>query len=155
LRPGDVQWMTAGAGVIHSEMPSRRIQEEGGRVHGFQIWVNLPARDKMMSPRYQEIPAGRIPEATTADGTARVRVIAGGALGGRPASETRRPILYQDWSLAPGADVETAAPAGWNVMAYVFEGTAEVAGREVGDGQLAVLGPGAGVRLAARQPARL
>ena len=68
LRPGDVQWMTAGAGIVHSEMPSRRIREQGGRVHGFQIWVNLPARLKMTRPRYQELPASRIPEAQTADG---------------------------------------------------------------------------------------
>src|ERR1041384_2935667 len=56
LRPGDVQWMTAGAGIVHSEMPSARIRKEGGRVHGFQIWVNLPKRDKMMRPRYQDVP---------------------------------------------------------------------------------------------------
>src|SRR5579863_5632034 len=55
LGPGDVQWMTAGSGVVHSELPSRRFMERGGRMHGFQIWVNLPARDKMMPPRYQEI----------------------------------------------------------------------------------------------------
>src|SRR5207249_3748497 len=72
LRAGDVQWMTAGAGVIHSEMPSRRIREEGGRVHGFQIWVNLPARLKMARPRYQEVPAQKIPQAATADGKERV-----------------------------------------------------------------------------------
>src|SRR3954468_3089904 len=77
LRPGDVQWMTAGAGIIHSEEPSRRIREEGGRVHGFQIWLNLPARLKMTQPRYQELAAERIPRAATADGKARVRVIAG------------------------------------------------------------------------------
>jgi len=58
LRAGDVQWMTAGGGIIHSEMPSQRIREDGGRVHGFQIWVNLPARLKMTRPRYQELPAG-------------------------------------------------------------------------------------------------
>ena len=63
LRAGDVQWMTAGAGIIHSEMPSRRIREEGGRVHGFQIWINLPARLKMTRPRYQEITAAKIPVA--------------------------------------------------------------------------------------------
>src|SRR5262245_26969519 len=76
-RPGDVQWMTAGAGIIHSEEPSRRIREQGGRVHGFQIWVNLPARLKMTQPRYQEVPRDRIPQAATAAGKARARVIAG------------------------------------------------------------------------------
>ncbi|NUQ63061.1 MAG: pirin family protein, partial [Pirellulales bacterium] len=67
LGPGDVQWMTAGRGVVHSEMPSARMMAEGGRVHGFQLWVNLPRRDKMIAPRYQEIPRDRIPEAVTAD----------------------------------------------------------------------------------------
>src|SRR5712671_6364898 len=99
LGPGDVQWMTAGAGVIHSEMPSRRIREEGGRVHGFQIWVNLPRKLKMTRPRYQEVPASRIPEATSKDGHATVRVIAGEALSVGAVIDTRTPIVYQDWSL--------------------------------------------------------
>src|SRR6266851_4757861 len=77
LRPGDVQWMTAGAGIVHSEMPSRRIREEGGRVHGFQIWVNLPARLKMTRPRYQEVPAEKIPQAASPDGKARLLLLAG------------------------------------------------------------------------------
>ncbi len=71
LRAGDVQWMTAGDGVVHSEMPGERIRRDGGRVHGFQLWVNLPARDKMtMPPRYQDIRAGTMPIATSADGKA-------------------------------------------------------------------------------------
>src|ERR1051325_8035217 len=61
LRPGDVQWMTAGGGVVHSEMPSERIQREGGLMHGFQLWVNLPRKHKMMRPRYQEVPSEKIP----------------------------------------------------------------------------------------------
>src|SRR5437763_11582150 len=81
IRAGGVQWMTAGGGIIHSEMPSERIRREGGRMHGFQIWINLPARLKMTRPRYQELSPESIPEARTADGKARVRVIAGEALG--------------------------------------------------------------------------
>src|SRR5438128_7624807 len=73
LSPGDVQWMTAGAGIVHSEEPSRRIREQGGRVHGFQIWVNLPAKLKMTRPRYQEVSAGKLPEAESEDGRARRR----------------------------------------------------------------------------------
>src|SRR4051812_45005311 len=99
LGPGDVQWMTAGAGIVHSEEPSRAIRERGGRVHGFQIWVNLPARDKMMRPRYQEVPSSKIPRAATPDRKARVRVVAGEALGVRAVIETQRPIVYQDWAL--------------------------------------------------------
>src|SRR6267154_2937613 len=68
LKPGDVQWMTAGAGVVHSEMPAREFARVGGRMHGFQLWVNLPKRDKLMNPRYQEIPASQIPKAMSADG---------------------------------------------------------------------------------------
>lgn len=158
LGPGDVQWMTAGAGVIHSEMPSRRVQREGGRVHGFQIWVNLPARDKLMAPRYQEVPAAGIPEGRSADGLARVRVIAGEALGARAVIDTRTPIVFQDWTMQPGARVEQALRADHDGFVYVFSGAAEVGGQRVGDGQLARLGEGDAVRLAnsaaATSPAR-
>ena len=68
LSSGDVQWMTAGAGVVHAEMPSAEFMRTGGRMHGFQLWVNLPRQDKMIKPRYQEIPSARIPKATSADG---------------------------------------------------------------------------------------
>src|SRR5437867_11899761 len=108
LRPGDVQWMTAGAGIVHSEMPSDRIREKGGRVHGFQIWVNLPAKLKMTRPRYQEVSAGKIPEARSADDRARVRVIAGEALGARAVIDTHIPIVYQDWTMDAAADVTVA-----------------------------------------------
>jgi redox-sensitive bicupin YhaK (pirin superfamily) len=149
IAAGDVQWMTAGRGVVHSEMPSREIRDEGGRVHGFQIWVNLPARDKMMAPRYQEVPSARIPEASTADGLARVRVVAGEALGARAVIDTRIPIVYQDWTLEPGADVVQPLDRGHNAMAFVFGGAVRVGedSRPVADGQLAILGAGEGVRL--------
>ena len=147
LRAGDVQWMTAGAGIVHSEMPSRRIRDEGGRVHGFQIWVNLPARSKMTRPRYQEVPAARIPEGKSEDGRARVRVVAGEALGVRAVIDTHTPIVYQDWTLDPGADVTVPVPADHQVLAYVFRGTAGVGAREVAEGQMALLGPGDAVRL--------
>jgi len=149
LRPGDVQWMTAGAGIVHSEMPSRRIVEQGGRVHGFQIWVNLPARLKMTRPRYQEVDASRIPEATSENGGARVRVIAGEALGARAVIDTHTPIVYQDWMLSSGADVVLAIAREQQVLAYVFQGSALIGNEaaEVIDGQLALLGAGDRVRL--------
>jgi redox-sensitive bicupin YhaK (pirin superfamily) len=149
LRPGDVQWMTAGAGIVHSEEPSAKIREEGGRVHGFQIWVNLPARDKMMRPRYQEVPSSQIPTAATPDGKARVRVIAGEALGVRAVIDTRIPIVYQDWQLDEGADVTVPLLREQQAMVYVFGGSARVgdAARVVSDGQLAILGEGDAVRL--------
>jgi hypothetical protein len=150
IAAGDVQWMTAGSGVVHSEMPAGYIREQGGRIHGFQVWVNLPARDKMMSPRYQEVPASRIPQAATGDGRAHVRVIAGEALGVRAVIDTRTPIVYQDWSLKAGGVVEQPLTEGHEAIVYVFEGKAEVGSdsRLLSDGQLAVLGPGRSVRLA-------
>jgi quercetin 2,3-dioxygenase len=149
LRAGDVQWMTAGAGIVHSEMPSRLIREHGGRVHGFQIWVNLPARLKMTRPRYQEVGAKEIPEAQTADGLARVRVIAGEALGVRAVIATHTPIVYEDWTLREGADVTVAVPGDHQVLVYVFEGAARIGdeGRPVKDGQMALLERGDAVRL--------
>src|SRR6059058_6643193 len=89
LRSGDVQWMTAGAGVVHAEMPSPEFVRKGGRMHGFQLWVNLPQRDKMIKPRYQEIPSSRIPKATSADGLVSISVIAGEAMGEKAVIETR------------------------------------------------------------------
>jgi redox-sensitive bicupin YhaK (pirin superfamily) len=156
IAAGDVQWMTAGRGVVHSEMPAERIRQAGGRIHGFQVWVNLPARDKMMPPRYQEVPSARIPEASSADGKARVRVIAGEALGARAVIDTRTPIAYQDWTLQPGAAIEQPLPEGYNGLVYVFDGRAEVGseGHDVGDGELALLGGGSGVRLAVPAGAR-
>jgi redox-sensitive bicupin YhaK (pirin superfamily) len=140
--------MTAGAGIVHSEMPSRRIREKGGRVHGFQIWVNLPARLKMTRPRYQELSADKIPEARSEDGRAAVRVIAGEALGARALIDTHIPIVYQDWRIDAGADVTVALPREQHALVYVFQGSVLVGneGREVHDGQLAVLGTGDCVR---------
>lgn len=151
LVAGDVQWMTAGQGIIHSEEPSRALLERGGRVHAFQVWVNLPARDKMMAPRYQEIPRARIPESQTSDGLAKVKVVAGEALGVRAVIETRTPISYHHWILSAGASVEVPLPPEYAVYLYVFEGKLRVAGREVGDGQLAVLGDGDAVQLGANK----
>lgn len=161
IGPGAVQWMTAGRGVVHSEMPSRRIQEFGGRVHGFQLWVNLPGRDKMIAPRYQELPATGIPEAASRDGLARVRVIAGEALGVRAAIDTRTPILYQDWRLQPGASIEQPVPEGFEGFVFVFEGSVDAGAekRALADGQMGILGPGAAIRFSvppeAKSPARL
>jgi redox-sensitive bicupin YhaK (pirin superfamily) len=155
LRAGDVQWMTAGAGIVHSEMPSRDLMKRGGRVHGFQIWVNLPSKLKMTQPRYQEVPAARIPQGVSPDGKARVNVIAGEALGAKAVIETLTPIVYQDWILSPGADVTVPIAADHQVLAYVFQGIADVGHRIVRDGQLAILGAGEAVRLSASTNARL
>ena len=155
LRSGDVQWMTAGAGIIHSEMPSRGVRDAGGRVHGFQIWVNLPARLKMTEPRYQEVVSAKIPAGQSADGLASVRVIAGEALGARSVIDTLTPVVYQDWSLSPGADVTLPLSPEQQALLYVFEGAARVGdeGRVVDDGRLAVLSAGSSVRLRAAEGA--
>src|SRR2546429_1282823 len=94
LEPGDVQWMTAGRGVIHSEEPSKEFQQTGGTLHGVQLWVNLPKTDKMIRPHYQEIPAEKIPSARTSDGKVAVRVVAGGVARGRRAVLIAHPHLY-------------------------------------------------------------
>jgi redox-sensitive bicupin YhaK (pirin superfamily) len=158
LGPGDVQWMTAGAGIVHSEMPSQRIREQGGRVHGFQIWVNLPKKEKLTRPRYQEYSREKLPQANTGDGKAQVRVIAGEALGARAVIETRTPIVFQDWTLQPGADVTIPFTSDLRMLAYVFEDSARIGpnGTTLEEGQLAVFGAGDSVRLlGANVPGRL
>jgi hypothetical protein len=117
-------------------MPAREVLERGGRMHGFQLWVNLPKRDKRVEPRYQEFPAARIPVYRDADGSLVVRVVAGETHGVRSPVETRTPILYLHCTLAPGARFEQPIPAGWGVCAYVFAG----AGRFGNDGRAAESG---------------
>jgi redox-sensitive bicupin YhaK (pirin superfamily) len=155
IRSGDVQWMTAGGGIVHSEMPTRELLERGGRVHGFQIWVNLPARLKLTQPRYQDVPAERIPTAETPDGLARGKIVAGEALGVRAVIETHTPIVFQDWTLAPGANVTLPIDRAQRVLVYVFGGSVLVGEREIRDGQLAILGEGDAVQLRATAPGRL
>ena len=149
LRPGDVQWMTAGAGVVHSELPSDAFMKNGGTLHGFQVWVNLPARDKMIPPRYQDIPAARIPEATSADVKVKVRVVAGESLGRSAVIETRTPILYLHFTLQPGAGITQPVPEGYNALAYVIRGEVRAGDerRLVREGQMARFGNGDAVRL--------
>ncbi len=154
LRPGDVQWMTAGRGVVHSEMPSAHIMEVGGRVHGFQIWVNLPARLKMTAPRYQEVKAAQIPEAGSDDGFAKVRVIAGEALGMSARIDTHTPIIYQHWTLKPGAKVNQDLPEDHNGLLFVFSGVLDSAGVRLDDGQMGVLGDGDTVELSVSESAQ-
>src|SRR3954470_10179688 len=133
LQAGDVQWMTAGAGVVHSEMPDPSFVRTGGRVHGLQLWVNLPRKDKMIAPRYQDVPSARIPVVESADGAVRVKVIAGEALGARAVIDTRTPIFYLHVTLKPGATFVQPAASTFNVFAYVLAGE----GRFGADGQRA------------------
>jgi quercetin 2,3-dioxygenase len=124
LGSGDVQWMTAGAGVVHSEMPEKEFLCSGGNLHAFQLWVNLPQRDKMIKPRYQDIPSSKIPVAQTEDGAVKVKVIAGEALGVRAIIQTRTPIFYLHFTLQPGAKVVQPVSKEYNSFAYIINGEA-------------------------------
>ena len=122
ISAGDVQWMTAGSGVIHSEMPEKEFSKNGGRLHGFQLWVNLPKSKKMMKPRYQEIPQSKIPTGTTKDGNVIVKVIAGESLGAKAVIDTITPIMYLHFKLEPGSRIVQPIPEEYNVFAYVIKG---------------------------------
>jgi quercetin 2,3-dioxygenase len=150
IRAGDVQWMTAGDGVVHSEMPSEAFQRTGGRMHGFQLWVNLPRRDKRMAPRYQEVPAARIPVARSGDGKVEVRVIAGEALGKRAVIDTRTPIAYLHFTIAPGGAIVQPTQRDYSGFCYVFGGEGRIgsAATKVQEGEIALLGPGDEVAIA-------
>ncbi len=156
LEPGSVQWMTAGRGIVHSEMP----EQEDGLMWGFQLWVNLPAAHKMTAPRYQDIAPARIPVVAAADG-AEVRVIAGtfGDATGPVEGVVTQP-LYLDVRLEAGKRLHLPLPAGHAAFAYVYDGDAAIgpadAPQAVARGQLAVLEYGDGVLVAAGDaPTRL
>jgi redox-sensitive bicupin YhaK (pirin superfamily) len=147
LTAGSVQWMTAGRGIVHSEMP----EQEQGLLQGFQLWVNLPRRSKMTAPRYQEYEPGDIPEAKLADG-GRARIIAGRFAGRKgPIDAAATEPLYLDLSLAPGSEVQVPIPTGHAGFAYVFEGIARLGatGTAVPRSSLAVLGDGGNLTLRA------
>jgi len=147
LVPGSVQWMTAGRGLVHSEMP----EQQEGRMRGFQLWLNLPARDKMSPPKYQEFGPERIPTAQPAPGVT-AKVIAGevaGVVG--PIRQPATDPTYLDLAIAPGARHVQTLPEDYAAFLYVFEGALQVgegtAARTVGSHELAVLGEGAQLQL--------
>lgn len=146
--PGSVQWMTAGRGIVHSEMP----EQEAGLMRGFQLWVNLPAKDKMCAPQYQEFGPERIPEVIVSDGVS-AKVIAGriGEVFG-PVSQPATDPTYFDLTIADGCAFAHALPPGHNVFAYVYEGEIAVDGAAVGRGELIVFGDGESVRIEGRAP---
>jgi redox-sensitive bicupin YhaK (pirin superfamily) len=134
LSNGGVQWMTAGRGVIHSEMP----EQEDGRMEGFQLWLNLPAKDKMRAAWYRDIPTETIPEARLPGAT--LRVIAGESHGvaGAMQREGTEP-LYLDIHLEPDTTVQQALPASHNAFVYVYRGALTIDGREVPAQRMAIL----------------
>ena len=146
LEAGDVQWMTAGRGIIHSEMPERAE----GRLRGFQLWANLPGKLKMSPPRYQDIPATRI--ATVQNGGAAVRVIAGDAFGAKGAATTLIPLRLLDVTIAANAAFEVEVPDSYSCFVYMYEGTVRGQDRdgqvrELARGELAVLEGSHGVQV--------
>ena len=149
ITPGDVQWMTAGKGIIHSELPTKKMMEEGGLMHGFQIWVNLPAKDKMMNPRYQDITADQSPTIDK-DGVW-ARVIAGECLGIESSIDTVIPITYVHVKMESGATLDKTLDTELNGMVYVFKGEVSIEGKSVKDGSLALLSAGSEVTIEAKE----
>jgi redox-sensitive bicupin YhaK (pirin superfamily) len=125
IAPGDVQWMTAGSGIIHQEMPKG---DEAGRMHGFQLWANLPSALKMMAPRYQEVKSADVPEVTDDDGT-RVRIVCGKFWGKRgPVEGIAADPVYLDVSVPPGKKKTLPVAMTSNAFAYVFAGSGKFSG---------------------------
>ncbi|KAF0912506.1 hypothetical protein E2562_014092 [Oryza meyeriana var. granulata] len=143
IRTGDVQWMTAGRGIVHSEMPAA-----DGVQKGLQLWINLSSKDKMIEPRYQELQSKDISHAEK-DGV-EVKIIAGEAFGVRSPVYTRTPTMYMDFTMQPGSQLHQPIPEGWNAFVYIIDGEG-VFGREKASPVTAhhclVLGPGDGLSL--------
>ena len=152
LTAGSVQWMTAGRGIVHSEMP----EQEQGLMQGFQLWVNLPAKDKMTAPRYQDIAPERVPEVQLAPG-AKARILVGEQAGVRgPVENIATDPLYLDLHLDSGAQADIDLPAEHNAFVYVYEGQAKIGGgasSELVRGDLGVLAKGGKLHIAAENTA--
>ena len=149
IGPGDLQWMTAGRGILHEEMPR---PGPGGIIYGFQLWVNLPSGEKMSAPRYRSISADMIP--AVQEGGCLVRVIAGAYAGRQgPVGEITAQPRYMDIEMNPGSDFKTDIPAGHTALAYLFEGEAEFGvglqegGTVVQAARMVVLGDGTGLHV--------
>ncbi|AXE36782.1 pirin family protein [Chromobacterium phragmitis] len=136
LGPGGMQWMTAGRGIVHSEIP----EQQDGLMHGFQLWINLPAKDKMTAPGYRDIQADAIPQ--WRDESGNVLKLLAGRLGERrgPVERPATEPLYLDIALAPGASLWLPLPAGHHAFAYPYQGSLSLAGAPIKARQMAVLG---------------
>ncbi|MEV8565835.1 pirin family protein [Streptomyces sp. NPDC051322] len=158
INDGDTQWMTAGAGLLHIEAPPETLVMSGGLFHGLQLWVNLPAADKMMAPRYQDIGGGQVQLLTSPDGGALLRVIAGELAGHQGPGITHTPITMIHATVRPGAEVTLPWREDFNGLAYVMAGRGAVGAdrRPVRTGQTAVFGDGSSltVRADATQDAK-
>ncbi len=159
ITDGDTQWMTAGAGILHIEKPPESLVASGGLFHGIQLWVNLPAAEKLVTPRYQDIGSGQIALLSSDDGGALVRIIAGEVAGAAGPGVTHTPIALVHATLSPGARLELPWRADFNALVYVLAGSGTVGpgtpdngARPVRTGQLAVLAAGDLVVATAAEP---
>jgi redox-sensitive bicupin YhaK (pirin superfamily) len=137
LFAGDVQWMTAASGIIHEEKHEREFSRRGGRLDFVQLWVNLPAKDKMSPPQYQDIASSRIPTGTLPGG-GQLRVIAGELAGLQGPARTYSPVVVADLTLSSGQTETLTVPASYSLMAYVLRGSATINGKLVSRGQIAL-----------------
>ncbi|MEU4209753.1 pirin family protein [Streptomyces sp. NPDC026206] len=151
IQDGDTQWMTAGSGLLHIEAPPEALVVSGGLFHGLQLWVNLPKKDKMMAPRYQDIGRGKVTLLTSSDGGALLRLIAGDIDGHRGPGITHTPITMMHVSLSPGAELTLPWRPGFNALAYALagRGTAGPGQRPFRTGRTVVFGDGDSLTLRA------
>ncbi len=149
---GDTQWMTAGGGILHIERPPESLVTTGGLFHGIQLWVNLPSKDKMVAPRYQDIRSEKVTLLSSPDGGALVRVIAGDVAGQSGPGMTHTPIALVHATIAPAGQLDLPWPQPFNALVYALSGQGSVAdGTRLVAGQLAVLGAGDDIRITADQ----
>ncbi|GGK64927.1 pirin family protein [Nocardia camponoti] len=148
---GDTQWMTAGSGLLHDELPDEKLVVSGGSFHGIQLWVNLPRAKKFATPQYQDLRASELTLVSSHDGGALVRVIAGDLAGFEGPGSTQTPIIYAHASISPGARLETPWPTDYTAMAYVLSGSGTVGTeqRPLSAGQLAIFGNGDAITVSA------
>jgi redox-sensitive bicupin YhaK (pirin superfamily) len=149
IGPGDVQWMTAANGIIHEEFHSAGFTKTGGAFRMVQLWVNLPASDKMSPPKYQAITSSEIPTVALADGKARARIIAGELNGTRGPASTFTPVNLWDVRLDAGAEIDLPLPEGHNALIAVLSAHVTAGGKDVGEAEIARLtthGEGVAVR---------
>ncbi len=141
---GSTQWMTAGAGILHDELPTEELVEKGGLFHGVQLWVNLPSSLKMVNPRYQDIAADRLELVSSHDGSILIRIIAGELGGFQGPGVTYTPITYLHASIPPDAILELPFNSNFNALVYCLSGAGQVTtqGVPLSEGQLAVFGDG-------------
>lgn len=148
---GDTQWMTAGAGILHIETPPESLVVSGGLFHGLQLWVNLPRRDKLVAPRYQDLRGSTVALLASPDGGALVRLIAGALAGQQGPGNTYTPITVVHATLQPGAELDLPWQPEFNALVYALSGSGYVGAerRPLQGGQLAVLGTGGAIRVGA------